>query len=63
MSELPRDLADGRWLKQVPRRDLNLIHHALRMLATHPMTTEQHQILELADACWDESVARTEAGE
>ena len=46
------------------RSDLNLIHHALRMLIQHPMTdaVEATEMSALADACWDESVTRTERG-
>lgn len=50
------------WLERVPRSELNLIHHALRMLLTHPMTTgdEARECEQLADDVWAESVARTE---
>jgi hypothetical protein len=48
------------WLQDVPRPDLSLIHHALRMLAQHPMVDddEKARIEGLADRFWDESVRR-----
>lgn len=53
---------DDGWLRSIPRRDLSLTHHALRMLLTHPMTTgdEARNCERLADAAWNESVARTD---
>jgi hypothetical protein len=50
------------WVAAMPRVDLNLVHHALRVLATHPMTTgdDLMQIELLAEALWTESRNRSE---
>jgi hypothetical protein len=53
---------DRGWIGEVSRPDLNILHHALRMLQTHPMTPqlpERARVTELADALWDESCERS----
>ena len=53
-----RPRAKDEWIHEVPRPELNKIHHALRMLATHPMTEDRNEVEALADRFWDESVRR-----
>ncbi len=50
------------WLREVGKRDLNDIHHALRMIVKHPMVSgdESRLFTNLADACWNEHCRRTE---
>lgn len=48
------------WIRDVPRRELGILHHALRLCAQHPgVYGEQKVELEaLADKLWNESVRR-----
>lgn len=58
---LAMDLAEeGGWTTVVPRAELNLLHHSLRMLATHPMTEDREEVQRLADLLWEESVKRND---
>lgn len=54
--------SDGVWTSAIPRPDLNLLHHSLRMLHQHPTTTdeERREIEGLADRLWEESVSRND---
>lgn len=49
---------DQAWISMVPQAELNLLHHALRMLAQHPTTgpEQQAESQSLADALWDQHV-------
>lgn len=53
---------DRKWLRQVRRPDLSRMHHALFMLTTHPMTSdeEKRELEDLGDACWNEGIRRNE---
>lgn len=50
------------WLRDVCQRDLQDIHHALRMIVKHPMVggEEARLFTNLADACWNEHARRCE---
>lgn len=49
------------WIRLVPRHELIVLHHALRMVAQHPNVTgaNKDEIERLADDLWSESVRRS----
>lgn len=51
-----------RWLSLVPRRELNVLHHSLRLVAQHPAIEgpEREEIEALADELWTESCRRSD---
>lgn len=53
-----------RWLSLVPRRELNILHHSLRLVAQYPAIEggEREQIEALADDLWAESCRRSDHG-
>jgi len=50
------------WVRALPRPELNLIHHALRLMASDPRTSEEtcDEAVLLADLLWAESTSRRE---
>ncbi len=63
MNESATATSERPWLREVEPRDLQDIHHALRMIVKHPMVTgeEARLFTNLADACWAEHCRRVEA--
>ena len=49
-----------RWLSLVPRRELIVLHHSLRLVVQHPSIVgkEREQLEALADELWTESCRR-----